>query len=263
MGPSELNRVCILIRDGYRIAVEIGEPSVIYLETIRRHSVAEGKYIRQTGGLGNYGHVKIQMEPTEEGKGIEFTNRVQDGQIPTRYIPSIESGIREALQGGVLAGYKIVDTKVTLFDGSYHSEDSNEMAFRIAASMAFKDAARKANPVILEPVMAVEVLVPAKYVDAVIDDLSRRRGRIESIDAETLAQTIRAKAPLAEMLYYSAQLDALTDGWGQGTMEFVRYEVASRPDQADGDEAGVTAKRPSGPKPPRDAATASLDPEFE
>jgi elongation factor G len=172
MNDLHLELICDRILNEYKILLNVGEPKVIYLETIRKHAEGVGKYIRQTGGRGNYGHVKLRVGPNEPGKGFEFINEIKGGAMPEEYINPIEQGVREALAGGVLAAYEIVDVKVTLFDGSYHEVDSNEMAFKIAGSMAFKDAANKATPVLLEPVMSVEVVVPEEYMGTIIGDLN-------------------------------------------------------------------------------------------
>jgi elongation factor G len=242
-GMNELNLEvsCERLLREFKLQLEIGEPTVIYLETVRKSAEAEGKYIRQTGGAGNYGHVKIRVEPNEAGKGFEFVNDIKGGVVPREYIKPTEQGIREALQGGVLAGYEIVDVKATLFDGSYHEVDSNEMAFKIAGSMAIKEAARKATPVLLEPVMSVEVVVPEEYKGTIIGDLNSRRGRIEGMEQRAGSQVIKALVPLAEIL-----------GYGRGrfyhSIQFFAYEAAPWRDWLGGDGAGVTANKPTGPK---------------
>jgi elongation factor G len=214
---------------------------VIYQETVRKRAEAEGKYIRHTGSWGNYGHVKIRVEPNEPGEGYEFVNEIKGGVVPKEYIEPIDQAVQETLDQGVLAGYPLVDIKVTLFDGSYHDFDSNEIAFKIAGSMAFREAARKATPVLLEAVMSVEVVVPEEYTGAIISDLNSRRGRIEGMEQRAGSQVIRALVPLAEML-----------GYGRGrfyhSVQFARYEAAPRRDWLGGDGAGVTANKPVRPR---------------
>jgi elongation factor G len=256
MDESQLEVICDRLLREFELRLDIGKPSVIYLETVRKSAEAEGKYIRQTGGPGNYGHVKIRVEPNEAGKGFEFINDIKFGVVPREYIKPTEQGILEALQGGVLAGYEIVDVKVTLFDGSYHEVDSNEMAFRIAGSMAFNEAARKATPVLLEPVMSVEIVVPEEYMGTVIGDLNSRRGRIEGMEHRAGSQVIKALVPLAEML-------GTERGRFYHSVEFARYEAVPRRDWLGGDGAGVTANRPVGPKAGSGSASNSLYPESE
>jgi elongation factor G len=197
---------------------------VAYRETIRKAAEAEGKYIRQTGGRGQYGHVKLAVEPLEPGKGFEFVNKIYGGSIPREYIAPVEAGIKEAMEGGVLAGFEMVDLRATLLDGSYHEVDSSELAFKIAASMGFKEAARRGQPVLLEPVMSVEVVVPEEYMGDVIGDLNSRRGRIESLEARSGSQIIRAMVPLAEMFGYATNMRSRTQGRATYTMHFARYE---------------------------------------
>jgi elongation factor G len=201
---------------------------VAYRETIRKQSQAEGKYIRQTGGSGQYGHVKIRIEPNEPGKGYEFENAIIGGVIPKEYIQPVSAGIVEAMKNGILAGYPVEDIKVRLFDGSYHEVDSNEMAFKIAGSMAFKEAARKASPVILEPIMDVEVITPEDYMGDVMGDLSSRRGKIEGMTARSDAQVIKAAVPLSEMFGYATVLRSMSQGRAIYSMQFARYEEAPR-----------------------------------
>jgi elongation factor G len=258
MSELHLEAICDSISHEHKIQLDVGEPRVIYLETLRRPAEAEGKYIRQTGGSGNYGHVKIRLEPNEAGMGFEFINDIRNGAVPQEYIEPIEHGIRDALPGGVLFGYEVVDVKATLFDGSYHDIDSNEIAFKIAASMAFKEAARKANPVLLEPVMSVEVVAPEEYLGTVIDDLNLRRGRIEGMELRAGLQVIKAHVPLNEMLRSSR--------WGRPeyAMHFTRYEEAhSPPGESGEDKAGITANNPKRPKAGSGFAAAELDAESE
>ena len=229
-GMGELHLEIIIDRMMREFSVEanVGKPQVAYRETIRRPAEAEGKYIRQTGGRGQYGHAKIRLEPVEPGKGYEFVNEIVGGSVPREYIKPIDQGIREAMEGGVLAGYEMVDLKATLFDGSYHEVDSSEMAFKIAGSMAFKEAARKASPVLLEPVMHVEVVVPEDFAGAIMGDLSSRRGRIEGMEHRAGSQVIKAIVPLAEMFGYATHMRSSTQGRATYSMHFARYEEAPR-----------------------------------
>jgi elongation factor G len=228
MGELHLEIIVDRMMREYKVEANVGKPQVAYRETIRSTSEAEGKYIRQTGGSGNYGHAKIRIEPNEQGKGYEFINDIKGGVIPREYIKPIDQGIQDALTRGVLAGYEMVDIKVTLFDGSYHDVDSNEMAFKIAGSMAFKEAARKAKPVLLEPMMAVEVTVPEDYMGTVIGDLNSRRGRIEGMEMTGGQQVIKATVPLATMFAYSNNLRGSTQGRGNFSMQFAHYEEAPK-----------------------------------
>jgi elongation factor G len=229
-GMGELHLEIIIDRMMREFSVEanVGKPQVAYRETIRRKAEAEGKYIRQTGGRGQYGHAKIRLEPNEPGKGYEFVNEIVGGVVPKEYIKPIDQGMQEAMEGGVLAGYPLVDVKATLYDGSYHEVDSNEMAFKIAGSMAFKEAARKASPVILEPVMSVEVVVPEDFAGAIMGDLSARRGRIEGMEHRAGSQVIKAIVPLAEMFGYATHMRSSTQGRATYSMHFARYEEAPR-----------------------------------
>jgi len=229
-GMGELHLEIIIDRMMREFSVEanVGKPQVAYRETIRRPAEAEGKYIRQTGGRGQYGHAKIRIEPVEPGKGYEFVNEIVGGSVPREYIKPIDQGIREAMEGGVLAGYEMVDLKATLFDGSYHEVDSSEIAFKIAGSMAFKEAARKASPVLLEPVMHVEVVVPEDFAGAIMGDLSSRRGRIEGMEHRAGSQVIKAIVPLAEMFGYATHMRSSTQGRATYSMHFARYEEAPR-----------------------------------
>ncbi len=228
MGELHLEIIVDRMMREHKVEANVGKPQVNYRETIRTNSEAEGKYIRQSGGSGNYGHAKIRIEPNETGKGYEFSNDTKGGSIPKEYIKPIDQGIQEAMAGGVLAGYEMVDIKVSLYDGSYHDVDSNEMAFKIAGSMAFKEAARKAKPVLLEPVMAVEVTVPEDYMGTVIGDLNSRRGRIEGMEMVGGVQAIKATVPLSTMFGYATNLRGSTQGRGNFTMQFAQYEEAPR-----------------------------------
>jgi elongation factor G len=229
-GMGELHLEIIIDRMMREFSVEanVGKPQVAYRETIRKAAEAEGKYIRQTGGRGQYGHAKIRLEPQPAGKGYEFVNDIVGGSVPKEYIKPIDQGIREAMEGGVLAGYEMVDVKATLYDGSYHEVDSSEMAFKIAGSMAFKEAARRASPVLLEPVMSVEVVVPEDFAGAIMGDLSSRRGRIEGMEHRAGSQVIKAIVPLAEMFGYATHMRSSTQGRATYSMHFARYEEAPR-----------------------------------
>jgi elongation factor G len=228
MGELHLEIIVDRMMREYKVEANVGKPQVNYRETIRGKAEAEGKYIRQTGGSGNYGHAKIRIEPNESGKGYEFSNDIKGGTIPKEYIKPIDQGIQEAMQGGVLAGYEMVDVKVSLYDGSYHDVDSNEMAFKIAGSIAFKAAARKAKPVLLEPVMAVEVIVPEDYMGTIIGDLNSRRGRIEGMEMVGNTQAIRATVPLSTMFGYATHMRGATQGRANYSMQFKQYEEAPR-----------------------------------
>jgi elongation factor G len=228
MGELHLEIIVDRMMREYKVEANVGKPQVAYRETIRRHAEAEGKYIRQTGGRGQYGHAKIYLDPQPPGTGYEFVNDVVGGSVPKEFIKPIDQGIQEALEGGVLAGYPMVDVKATLYDGSYHDVDSNEMAFKIAGSMAFKEAARKASPVLLEPVMAVEVVTPEDYAGVIMGDLSSRRGRIEGMEHRAGSQVIKAIVPLAEMFGYATHMRSSTQGRAEYSMHFARYEEAPR-----------------------------------
>jgi elongation factor G len=204
------------------------ELRIEYRETIRKQAEAEGKYIRQTGGSGNYGHCWLRVEPNAPGAGYEFINEIKGGSVPKEYIKPIDQGIQEAMLGGILAGYEMVDVKVSLYDGSYHDVDSNEMAFKIAGSMAFKEAARKAKPVLLEPVMSVEVTVPEEYMGTIIGDLNSRRGRIEGMEMVGGTQAIKATVPLSTMFGYATHMRSSTQGRANYSMQFKQYEEAPR-----------------------------------
>jgi elongation factor G len=229
---------------------EIGELRINYRETIRTSAEAEGKYFRQTGGSGNYGHCKICVEPNEPGKGYQFINHIKGAAFPKEYIEPVDQGIRGAMEQGILAGFPVVDVKATLCDGTYHQADSNEMAFKIAASIAFKEAAGKASPVLLEPVMAVEVTVPEEFIGTVIGDINSRRGRIEGMEHTAGSQMIRAIVPLAEALTSSAH------GRPRYAMRFTGYEPAP---PRFGDDAPSYVKKPSSPRPRAGSAAAELD----
>ena len=247
MGELHLEIIVDRMMREFNVQANVGKPQVAYRETVRKQSEAEGKYIRQTGGSGQYGHVKIRIEPNEPGKGYEFVNEIVGGTVPREYIKPVDQGIKEAMEGGVLAGYEMVDVKATLYDGSYHEVDSNEMAFKIAGSMAFKEAARKASPVLLEPVMSVEVVVPEEYMGVIIGDLNSRRGRIEGIEHRAGSQVIKAMVPLAEMFGYATNMRSNTQGRATFSMHFSRYEEAPR-SVAEEIVAKVQGKSPAGTK---------------
>ncbi len=224
MGELHLEIIVDRLMREFKVGANVGRPQVAYRETIRSSSKAEGKFIRQTGGRGQYGHVFLEVEPLGKGKGFEFVNKIVGGVIPKEYIPAVEKGVREALDTGVLAGYPVVDVRVTLYDGSYHEVDSSEIAFKIAASMALKEALKKASPVLLEPIMNVEVITPEEYMGDVIGDLNSRRGKIQAMEKRGNTQVIRALVPLAEMFGYATDLRSMTQGRGNYTMQFERYE---------------------------------------
>ena len=228
MGELHLEIIIDRMMREYKVEANVGKPQVAYRETIRKHAQAEGKYIRQTGGRGQYGHVKLYVDPNEKGKGFEFVNDITGGSVPKEYIRPIEQGIKEAMEGGVLAGYEMVDVKVTLYDGSYHEVDSDEMAFKIAASMGFKEAARHASPVLLEPIMSVEVVVPEEFMGVIIGDLNARRGRIEGLEHRAGSQVIKSLVPLAEMFGYATQMRSNTQGRATYSMHFAHYDEAPR-----------------------------------
>jgi elongation factor G len=228
MGELHLEIIIDRMMREYKVEANVGKPQVAYRETIRKESQAEGKYIRQTGGSGHYGHVKLRIGPNEMGKGFEFINEIKSGSVPREFFKPIEQGVKQAMEGGVLAGYEMVDIKVTLYDGSYHEVDSDEMAFKIAASMGFKEAARKASPVLLEPIMSVEVVVPEEFMGVIIGDLNSRRGRIEGIEHRAGSQVIKSLVPLAEMFGYATNMRSNTQGRATFSMHFAHYDEAPR-----------------------------------
>jgi elongation factor G len=228
MGELHLEIIVDRMKREFKVNANVGKPQVAYRETIREKINSEGKFIRQSGGRGQYGHVWLKIEPNEQGKGYEFINAIVGASVPKEFIPAIDKGIREAAETGVIAGYPVVDVKVTLFDGSYHDVDSNEMAFKIAASMGFKDGFRQARPVLLEPIMKVEVVTPEEYSGDVIGDLNRRRGQITSMDDAPGGKSVNADVPLSEMFGYSTTVRSQSQGRATFTMEFARYaEVPS------------------------------------
>ncbi len=228
MGELHLEIIVDRLRREFNVEANVGKPQVAYRETVRSKAQAEGKYIRQTGGRGQYGHVWLEVEPQEPGKGFEFVSKIVGGAVPREYIPAVEKGIREAMENGILAGYPMVDIKVTLIDGSYHDVDSSEMAFKIAASMGFKQASRQANPVLLEPIMSLEVIMPEEYMGDVIGDLNSRRGKIQEMKVRAGAQVITAEVPLADMFGYATDLRSRTQGRGVFTMQFSHYDMVPK-----------------------------------
>jgi elongation factor G len=228
MGELHLEIIVDRMKREFKVEANVGKPQVAYKETVRKKVIAEGKFVRQSGGKGQFGHVWIELEPNEKGKGYEFEDAIVGGVIPREFIKPVSAGIQEALKNGILAGYPIEDVKVKLFDGSYHDVDSSEMAFKIAGSMAFQEAARKADPVILEPIMAVEVVSPEDYLGDVMGDLSSRRGKIEGITPRKDAQVIKSMVPLSEMFGYSTSLRSMTQGRALYTMQFDHYDETPR-----------------------------------
>jgi elongation factor G len=224
MGELHLEIIVDRLLREFKVEANVGKPQVAYRETIRQKAEAQGRFVRQTGGRGQYGDVWFEVEPTAAGQGVVFENKLRGPAIPREYVPAVEKGMREAAETGILAGYPMVDVKVALTDGSYHEVDSSEMAFKIAASMGFKEACRRAKPVLLEPVMDVEVVVPEEYMGAVVGDLNSRRGRIVSMDARSSAQVIRANVPLGQMFGYATDVRSMTQGRATYTMQFARYE---------------------------------------
>ncbi|MCR6098348.1 elongation factor G [Salipaludibacillus agaradhaerens] len=224
MGELHLDIIVDRMKREFKVEANVGAPQVSYRETLRQAAKCEGKFVRQSGGRGQYGHVWIEFSPNEEGAGFEFEDNVVGGVVPREYIGSVEQGVRESLDNGLLAGYPLIDVKARLYDGSYHDVDSNEMAFKVAASMALKEAKNKCNPVLLEPIMKVEVVVPEEYMGDIMGDITSRRGRVEGMDARGNAQIVRAMVPLAEMFGYATSLRSNTQGRGQYTMHFDHYE---------------------------------------
>src|SRR5579872_1612756 len=226
MGELHLEIIVDRMKREFSVDANVGKPQVAYRETIRNTVEQEGKYVRQSGGRGQYGHVWIRLEPRQPGAGYEFENAIVGGVIPKEYIPAVDKGIQEQLQNGVIAGYPVVDVKVTLFDGSFHEVDSSEMAFKIAGSQCFKAGAIKAKPVLLEPIMAVEVVTPEDYMGDVMGDLNRRRGLVQGMEDSPAGKIVRAEVPLAEMFGYSTDLRSATQGRATYTMEFSKYAEA-------------------------------------
>jgi elongation factor G len=228
MGELHLEIIVDRMKREFNVQANVGKPQVAYRETIRKKVEAEGKYIKQTGGRGQYGHVWLEIEPLEKGKGFEFVDKIKGGRIPREYIPAVEKGLRESLESGVLAGYPMVDFRATVFDGSFHEVDSNEMAFKIAASMALKEGSRKANPALLEPIMRIDVTSPKEYVGDVMGDLMRRRGKIEQQEDKGAVAVIHGHIPLSEMFGYATTLRSLSQGRASYSMEPSHYEEVPR-----------------------------------
>jgi len=228
MGELHLEIIVDRLLREFKVEANVGKPQVAYRETIRSKVQVEGKFVRQSGGRGQYGHVWLELEPLEPGTGFVFENKIVGGVVPKEYIGPVEAGIKDAMQTGVLAGYPVVDVKATLFDGSYHEVDSSEMAFKVAASMAFKDGAKKANPVILEPIMKVEITTPEEYMGDIMGDFNSRRGRIEGMEMRTGAQVIRGYVPLSEMFGYATNLRSISQGRASYSMQFSHYEEVPR-----------------------------------
>jgi elongation factor G len=226
MGELHLEIIIDRMKREFDVEASVGNPQVAYRETIRKSIEQEGKYIKQTGGRGQYGHVWLKIEPVELGKGFIFINKIVGGVIPKEYIPAIEKGIKDQMQNGVIAGYPVIDVQVTLFDGSYHDVDSSEIAFKVAGSQCFKEGSRKANPVLLEPIMKVEVITPENYMGDVVSDLNRRRGIIQNIIDSVSGKTIKSEIPLSEMFGYATSLRSQTQGRATYTMEFKKYSMA-------------------------------------
>jgi elongation factor G len=223
MGELHLEILVDRMKREFKVEANVGKPQVAYRETITKKVTSEGKFVKQSGGRGKYGHVWIEMEPNEPGKGFEFTNAIVGGSVPKEYINPVINGLNEAMRNGVLAGYPVVDVKVKLFDGSYHEVDSDEISFKVAASMAFKQGALKAGPILLEPIMSVEVITPEEYLGDVMGDLNSRRGKIEGFSSRKDAQVIRAMVPLAQMFGYATILRSMTQGRAIYTMQFSHY----------------------------------------
>jgi elongation factor G len=224
MGELHLEVIVHRLLSEFGVTAKVGQPRVAYKETITTAARAEGRFIRQSGGHGQYGHVWLDIEPAVRGSGFEFINKVKGGTIPRQFIPPIEAGVREALEGGVIAGYPLVDIKVTAFDGSYHEDDSSELAFRMSGSKALKHGVAKANPVLLEPIMRMEIVTPKEFLGDIIGDVTSRRGHIESIETHGDICIIQALIPLAETFGYATTLRSQTQGWASHTLEFHSYQ---------------------------------------
>ncbi|HET8578310.1 MAG TPA: elongation factor G [Methylomirabilota bacterium] len=246
MGELHLEIIVDRLLREFKVEANVGKPQVAYRETIRQKAEAQGRFVRQTGGRGQYGDVWFEIEPGEPGSGIVFENKLKGPAIPREFVPAVEKGVKETAETGVLAGYPVVDVKVALTDGSYHEVDSSEMAFKIAASMGFKEACRKARPVLLEPVMDVEVVTPSEYQGAVVGDLNSRRGKILALEARAGAQVVRAHVPLGEMFGYATDVRSMTQGRATYTMQFARYEEVPRniAEEIMAKVAGKAAQRP-------------------
>jgi elongation factor G len=228
MGELHLDIIVDRMKREFGVAANIGKPQVAFRETIRQTVEQEGKFVRQTGGRGMYGHVWLKLEPLEGGSGYEFENAIVGGVVPREYIAAVDKGVQEQMENGVIAGFPLVDVKVTLYDGSYHDVDSNEMAFKLAGSLAMREGAQAADPVLLEPVMKVEVVTPEDYMGDVMGDLNRRRGIVAGMEDSVSGKIIRASVPLAEMFGYSTDLRSATQGRATYSMEFEKYDEAPK-----------------------------------
>jgi len=226
MGELHLEIIVDRMKREFKVVANVGQPQVAYRETIREAVKAEGRFIRQSGGRGQYGHVWIKLEPQERGEGYTFVNQIVGGVVPKEYIPSVDKGIQEQMENGVLAGFPVIDMKVTLYDGSYHDVDSSEMAFKIAGSMAFKEGFAKARPALLEPIMKVEVVTPEEFMGDVMGDINRRRGMVQGMDEAPAGKIIRAEVPLKEMFGYATDVRSATQGRAAYSMEFKGYAEA-------------------------------------
>ncbi|KJJ84123.1 translation elongation factor G [Candidatus Omnitrophus magneticus] len=225
MGQVHIEVALSKLKRKFGVDVDMKTPKIPYRETIRKPSKAQGKYKKKSGGKGKYGDCWITIEPQERGKGFEFVDKIVGGSVPRQYIPAVEKGIADKMKEGIIAGYPMVDVKATIFDGSYHAVDSSEMAFKIAGSMAIKKAVATASPVLLEPVMKVEIVIPEEFLGAVIGDINSRRGKVQGMDSQGVSnQKIEAIVPMAEMLTYANQLQSITSGRGMYSMEFFQYE---------------------------------------
>ena len=223
MGELHLEVIIDRLLREFKVEANIGKPQVSSRESLTKPVKVEGKFIRQTGGRGQYGHVWLEVEPQERGAGFTFVNKITGGVVPREYIPAVEAGVKEAMLNGVLAGYPVIDVKVTLYDGSYHEVDSSEMAFKIAASIAFKDGCKRAEPVLLEPLMSIELVIPEEYLGDVLGDFNSRRGRVESMEPRAQAQIVHGTVPLREMFGYATTLRSLSQGRATYTMSFSHY----------------------------------------
>lgn len=263
IGELHLEVICDRIVREFGVPLNVEKPTVIYLETIRKHAAAEGKYIRQVGGRGQFAHVEIEVEPGDPESGYQFTNRSPEGAVPGEFVESIDSAIQEAMKAGVLAGNEVVDVRAVLRDGSYHVEDSNELSFKIAASMAFKEAIRKANPIVLEPLMSVHVVAPEDFAGAIMGDLHSRRGLIEGMERSANGVVIHAIAPLGELLGYHSHLRSITQGRSSPSLQFARYESVPNDGGAGPDEVGVPTIKPKAPTQRHGTDSAKPDELFE
>lgn len=261
MSELHLETICDRILREYKVDVVVGEPKVIHLETVSTHAEAEGKYIRQTSGHDQYAHVRLRLQPGERGSGYQFVDQIAEGAAPKEFVEPVNFGIQSAMKGGILGGHEMVDLRAILCGGSYHSEDSNEIAFKIAASMAFKEAARRAKPIILEPFMSLEVVTPEEFAGTVIGDLSLRRAQIRGVEHRVGSQVIKAVVPLAEMFGYTTHIRSNTRGRAEYSMHFAGYDEALRSDEPGGDDVGVTANTPKGPN--SQSGFAAADPGSE